>query len=55
MSERTYRSYKRDLVKINNKKFDGTIMDYEEAEKEIVDYLSEKRNWNLIQNKLKML
>jgi len=43
MSERTYRSYKRDLVKINNKKFDGTIMDYEEAEKEIVDYLSEKK------------
>ena len=44
MSERSYRSYKRDLVKINNKKLiDGVLLDYEDAENEIVDYLSQKK------------
>ena len=43
MAEKNFVSYRRELVKINNKKMDGGLMDYEDAEAEVVDYLSKQK------------
>lgn len=45
MSEKSFVSYKKEIVKIsnNNTSKANEVVDYDEAEKLVVDYLSEKK------------
>ena len=50
MNDKNFRSYKRDIVKINNKKVTSAILDFEDAENEIVEYLTEKKMIEITEN-----